>query len=159
MISMPILSRAKSYAWAIFSLTARRVTWLERHVTTHNSRVVCTLTCSWAAFLWSLEHTRGNISTGRCVTLSWGTSETTGQGRTRLERLNTDKTQILIRLNTTHLGRPKIQLAQWALTACPVRRITNVILTGNHMPDLGMSVTQHHLRGPDFSCSQPDLKA
>lgn len=35
------------------------------------------LTCSWAAFLWSLEHMRGNISTGRCAGLSLGISETT----------------------------------------------------------------------------------
>lgn len=89
---------------------------IRRHAATPTSRGVCSLTCSWAAFLWSLEHMRGNISTGRCATLSWGTSETAGQGRTRLERLNTDKTLIF----TPHLGRPTIQMAQWALHACPI---------------------------------------
>lgn len=41
------------------------------------------LTCSWAAFLWSLEHMRGNISTGRCAGLSLGISETTKKARIR----------------------------------------------------------------------------
>lgn len=35
------------------------------------------LTYNWAAFLWSLGHRPGSISTGRCVILSLGTSETT----------------------------------------------------------------------------------
>lgn len=95
---MPILSRAKSYAWAIFSLRVKR--WSDvcvsfcseysRTSTSWSRCAACSLTCSWAASLWSLGHTRGNISTGRCARLSWGTSETTTGARTQDARTRTE---------------------------------------------------------------------
>lgn len=63
-----------------------------------NPTEACSLTCSWAAFLWSLEHMRGNISTGRCARLSWGISETTREARIQedgLTGVETQKTNIL----------------------------------------------------------------
>lgn len=100
----------------------------------------CSLTCSWAAFLWSLGHMRGSISTGRCATLSSGTSETTGQGRTHLDR---PRRQSQVGSTTHARDDPRSNWHTQDSRHVRSRGITDVILTGNHMPDLGfMSVTQ-----------------
>lgn len=54
------------------------------------------LTCSWAASLWSPGHMRGNISTGRCARLSLGISETTTEAGTQGDNCYRNTSKCLI---------------------------------------------------------------